>query len=158
MKKIVCFIIILMALLACQEQKQQEAGYIVQVSLGGWQSPDYTADQIIGRIDTVSQLIPVKKVIIGWSQDKEIYRKVGEYLHAKNIRMLLWLPVFAETEEAFCVSKADFTRMEELFRFNGIPHYETITPDGRRVRDDLRINGYHSIDFELNRLKEQLKD
>ena len=61
-------------------------------------------------------------------------------------------------EEAFCVSKADFTRMEELFRFNGIPHYETITPDGRRVRDDLRINGYHSIDFELNRLKEQLKD
>ena len=61
-------------------------------------------------------------------------------------------------EDAFCVSKADFTRMEELFRFNGIPHYETITPDGRRVRDDLRINGYHSIDFELNRLKEQLKD
>ena len=56
------------------------------------------------------------------------------------------------------MSKADFTRMEELFRFNGIPHYETITPDGRRVRDDLRINGYHSIDFELNRLKEQLKD
>lgn len=99
MKKIVCFIISLMALLACQEQKQQEAGYIVQVSLGGWQSPDYTADQIIGRIDTVSQLIPVQKVIIGWSQDKEIYRKVGEYLHAKNIRMLLWLPVFAETEE-----------------------------------------------------------
>lgn len=99
MKKIVCFIISLMALLACQEQKQQEAGYIVQVSLGGWQSPDYTAEEIIGRIDTVSQLIPVQKVIIGWSQDKEIYRKVGEYLHAKNIRMLLWLPVFAETEE-----------------------------------------------------------
>ena len=89
----------LMALLACQEQKEQGAGYIVQVSLGGWESPDYTAEQIIGRIDTVSQMIPVQKVIIGWSQDKEIYRKVGEYLHAKNIRMLLWLPVFAETEE-----------------------------------------------------------
>ena len=100
MKKIVCFIMSLMALLACQEQKQQqEAGYIVQVSLGGWESPDYTAEEIIGRIDTVSQMIPVKKVIIGWSQDKAIYQKVGEYLHARNIRMLLWLPVFAETEE-----------------------------------------------------------
>ena len=60
-------------------------------------------------------------------------------------------------EEAFCVSKADFTRMEELFRFNGIPHYETITPDGRRVRDDLQITGYLSVTYGLNRLKEKLK-
>ena len=95
MKKVVLFFVGLMTLLACQ--KDQEAGYIVQVSLGGWHSPDYTAEQIIGRIDTVSQLIPVQKVIIGWSQDKEIYRQVGEYLHDRDIRMLLWLPVFAET-------------------------------------------------------------
>ena len=94
------FLVGLMSLLACQQQQEQkEAGYIVQVSLGGWDSPDYSAEQIIGRIDTVSKLIPVEKVIIGWSQDKEIYRQVAEYLHAKNIRMLLWLPVFAETED-----------------------------------------------------------
>ena len=101
MKKIAFFIVGLMTLLSCQKQKeiQQEAGYIVQVSLGGWHSPDYTAEQIIGRIDTVSRLIPVQKVIIGWSQDKEIYRQVGAYLHERDIRMLLWLPVFAETEE-----------------------------------------------------------
>ena len=100
MKKVVLFFVGLMALMGCQQQqKQQEAGYIVQVSLGGWHSPDYSAEQIIGRIDTVSQLIPVQKVIIGWSQDKDIYRRLGEYLHDKGIRMLLWLPVFAETEE-----------------------------------------------------------
>ena len=100
MKKIALFFVGLMTMLSCQKQQdQQEAGYIVQVSLGGWHSPDYTADQIIGRIDTVSRLIPVQKVIIGWSLDKDIYHKVGDYLHAKDIRMLLWLPVFAETEE-----------------------------------------------------------
>ena len=101
MKKLVIVLLVtVVTLLACQEQNQQkEAGYIVQVSLGGWHTPDYTAEQIIGRIDTVSRLIPVQKVIIGWSQDKDIYRQVGEYLHARNIRMLLWLPVFAETEE-----------------------------------------------------------
>ena len=100
MKKIVLFLVGLMTLLACQKQQgQQKAGYIVQVSLGGWQSPDYTAEQIIGRIDTVSRLIPLQKVIIGWSLDKDIYRQVSEYLHQKDIRMLLWLPVFAETEE-----------------------------------------------------------
>ena len=60
-------------------------------------------------------------------------------------------------EEAICIPDADFTRLQELFRFNGIPHYETITPDGRRVRDDLQISGYYNFDFELNRLMEKLK-
>ena len=60
-------------------------------------------------------------------------------------------------EETVCVTNADFTRLQELFRFNGIPHYETITPDCRRVRDDLRINGYDNFDYELQRLKEKLK-
>lgn len=100
MKKLFIFMMVLMVLMSCHEQKvQQEKGYIVQVSLGGWHSPDYTAEQIIERIDTVSKLIPLKKVIIGWSQDKDLYRQVGQYLHERNIRMLLWLPIFAETEE-----------------------------------------------------------
>ncbi len=88
----------LLAMAACQTRPAEPA-YIVQVYLGGWETPDYAADRIIRRIDSVSQMIPVKKVIIGWSLDKDIYRQVGDYLHSKDIRMLLWLPVFAETEE-----------------------------------------------------------
>ena len=102
MKKIASFFILLLALVACQNNQNKPAatpGYIVQVSLGGWHAPAYTAEQIIGRLDTVSAIIPVQKVIIGWSLDKEIYKEVGEYLHSKDIKMLLWLPVFAETEE-----------------------------------------------------------
>ena len=76
MKKLVSFLLLTCALVACGT-KQAQPGYIVQVSLGGWHSPDYSARQIIGRIDTVSTLIPVEKVIIGWSVDKEIYKEVG---------------------------------------------------------------------------------
>lgn len=100
MKKIASFLFLMLALIACNNKPTATGpGYIVQVSLGGWHLPEYTAEQIIGRIDTVSSIIPVKKVIIGWSLDKEIYKKVGEYLHSKDIKMLFWLPVFAETEE-----------------------------------------------------------
>ena len=98
MKKFGIILALLLAVCACQD-KPAGPGYIVQVSLGGWHSPDYTAEQIIGRIDTVSNLIPVQKVIIGWSLDKDIYRQVGDWLHSRDIKMLLWLPVFAETEE-----------------------------------------------------------
>ena len=101
LKKILLFLVILLTLVACkhqQEQPEREKGFIVQISLGDWHSPDYTAEQIINRLDTVSKLIPIEKVIIGWSDSKDIYHQVGEYLHSRNIRMLLWLPVFAETE------------------------------------------------------------
>lgn len=60
-------------------------------------------------------------------------------------------------EEAICISHNDFTRFEELFRFNGIPHYETITPDCRRVRDDLQVNGYYNFNGELKRVMDKLK-
>ena len=60
-------------------------------------------------------------------------------------------------EETVCVTNADFTRLQELFRFNGIPHYETITPDCRRVRDDLQLQGFYNFEYELKRLIERLK-
>lgn len=60
-------------------------------------------------------------------------------------------------EETVCVTTAEFSRFEELFRFNGIPHYETITPDCRRVRDDLQIHGYSHLEIELQNLKERMK-
>ena len=60
-------------------------------------------------------------------------------------------------EETVCLTNRDFDRLRELFQFNSIPHYETITPDGRRVREDLSIHGYDDFDYELQRLKEKLK-
>ena len=60
-------------------------------------------------------------------------------------------------EETVCLTNRDFDRLRELFQFNSIPHYETITPDGRRVREDLSIHGYDDLDYELKRLKEKLK-
>ena len=98
MKRFACILLCLAALASCVKKEARPA-YIVQVSLGPWNAPAYTAQQIIGRLDTVSRIIPVKNVIIGWSNRPEIYREVGDFLHAKGIGMYFWLPVFAETEE-----------------------------------------------------------
>ncbi|MBR5725021.1 MAG: hypothetical protein IKX62_06580 [Bacteroidales bacterium] len=128
MKKLPFILLALLTLASCHPKPAAQPGYIVQVSLGGWNSPAYTAEQIVSRIDSVSSLIPVEKVIIGWSLTPDLYRQVGEHLHAKGIRMLFWLPVFAETEEV-CESTpavdlwgrvpANFDLTEgEGFRFN----------------------------------------
>ena len=60
-------------------------------------------------------------------------------------------------EDAICVTGEDFRRFEELFQFSGIPHYETITPEGRRVREDLQIDGYYNFDGGMQLLKVKFK-
>ena len=66
MKRVFLLLSGLLLLAACRSNApaEQQPGYIVQVSLGGWNSPDYTADRIVSRIDSVSSLINVEKVII----------------------------------------------------------------------------------------------
>jgi len=60
-------------------------------------------------------------------------------------------------EETVCLTNADFARLQEFFQFNGLPHYETITPDCRRVCENLRISGYHNFYNELERVLDKLK-
>ena len=59
-------------------------------------------------------------------------------------------------EEAVCVSNAEFSRLQEMFEFNGIPHYETITPDGYRVCEDYRLHGYENFVEQFEKLKKKL--
>ena len=55
-------------------------------------------------------------------------------------------------EETICIPDTEFSRLQEYFRFNGIPHYETITPDGRIVGEEYRINGLYNFKAEMERL------
>lgn len=90
------------AITSCKDKKVETAapGYIVQVSMGEWDEQFYPTEDVIARIDEVSKIIPLEKVLVGWSLDADAYRQIGEYLHSKGIQMLFYLPVFAETEGA----------------------------------------------------------
>ena len=96
--KIACLLAGVLALAACRNRADKPA-CLVQVALGGWDKSDYPIERIVTRIDSVNEVIPVRKVLVGWSPDKEIYRQLRAFLDAKGIEMYLWLPVFAETEE-----------------------------------------------------------
>ena len=60
-------------------------------------------------------------------------------------------------EDFICVSREKFARLQEFFRFSGIPHYETITPGICRVRDGLKINGFFNFEHQLDQLKAMLE-
>ncbi len=103
MKKLITLAAAVLALLctsACKQDKaENDFNYIVQVFTGGWHNRNYGTADIIARIDTLSGLIPIEKVIIGWNLNPAPYKEIGEYLHSKDIQMILWLPVFSEIGE-----------------------------------------------------------
>ena len=94
---------------------------------------------------------------IGKRDDVKLVFIAGERTTEGSDAYKKYVAEWLADEETVCVTNTDFTRLQELFRFGGIPHYETITPDCCRVRDDLQIQGFHNFDYELKRLIERLK-
>ena len=73
--------------------------YILQVCSGSWDKAYWKPEEIIRKVGETASRIPVEQVIIGWHTDPSVYRETGKFLHESGIRMLLWLPVFAEVGE-----------------------------------------------------------
>ncbi|MCQ2158854.1 MAG: hypothetical protein MJY43_03405 [Bacteroidales bacterium] len=97
MKTKLALLALISAILAsCGTSDNDSQKYILQICTGGWNNRNYTTQQIIDRLDKVTGMIPVEKVIIGWNLEPGPYREIGEYLHSKDIKMILWLPVFSE--------------------------------------------------------------
>ena len=71
--------------------------YIAQICTGGWTVQNYTAEEIIARLEQITQTISLKSVIIGWNTDRTVYETAGQWLRDHDIQMILWLPVFSET-------------------------------------------------------------
>ena len=76
--------------------KGHKMKYVLQVFAGPWHTAFHEPEEIIRTISRIASRIPVDRVIIGWQTDPAVYRTVGAFLRASGIRMLLWLPVFAE--------------------------------------------------------------
>ncbi|MBQ0024745.1 MAG: hypothetical protein KBT00_03340 [Bacteroidales bacterium] len=104
MKRILISIVLAISALiivSCGQDKTREPGYIVQVSIGDWHSCNYNPEDVIARIEEVSKIIPVEKVMVGWCLEREPYEKIGAYLHKKGIQFILYLPIFSEIEDMF---------------------------------------------------------
>lgn len=96
MKARALLLVTLSALLVSCGARSDRQDYILQICTGGWNNQNYTTEQILDRLETVTEMLPVEKVIIGWNLEAEPYRLIGEYLHSRGIEMILWLPVFSE--------------------------------------------------------------
>ena len=63
---------------------------------------------------------------------------------------------YLEDEDVNLVSEEEFNKFMELFGFLGIPHYETIAPDGSVLTQSLNYDNPQSFQEQINHLKSLL--
>ena len=76
----------------------------------------------------------------GEAPEKEYRKFVTAYLDGEDVQQ---------------ISRSDYNKLMELFRFLGIPHYETLDPDGNVVRDGLRYTDTPLFRSQVEELKQK---
>ncbi|MBQ7425746.1 MAG: hypothetical protein IJV20_00585 [Prevotella sp.] len=94
---------------------------------------------------------------MGKRDDVKIVFIAGERTPGGSDAYKKYVTEWLADEETVCVSLNDFRHLQELLLFSAIPHSETFTPDGLRVREDVKIQSLFNIEMELQALKERLK-
>lgn len=72
-------------------------GVILQIFTGGYSEHRVSYENIEKKLSTLLERMPVEAVIIGWSCEQNLYRKVIGFLKEQGVKCFLWLPVFSET-------------------------------------------------------------
>lgn len=121
MKKfsLLAILVMVSVLVSCRQEKKvmlpEDIKFVVQVRTGG-EDTAVTAEKVIGRLEEVAEEVPVGTVVVDGDLDAELYGKVGEYLHSKDIPMFVWIPLSSETE-VYCPSSSEsLIAVKDMYR------------------------------------------
>lgn len=81
------------------QKNENQLSYVIQIFTGGFLQKGISYGAIEEKLAYAIDNLPVNKVIIGWSDDVEIYRKLIDFVHGYDIPIYLWMPVFSEIND-----------------------------------------------------------
>ncbi len=70
--------------------------YVIQLNTGSYEKYDYQVEEIIKRLEYITNHIEVTMVIFGWYKDPLYNKQLCDYLRGKNIKSIFKLPIFSE--------------------------------------------------------------
>lgn len=125
----------------------------VQIFTGGYGENKIKYETIEKKLIKMFRMMPVKKVILGWSVNQELYKRLNDFLHRNGVESYLWLPVFSENgllrPTDFLVD--DLGQKVTSFRAKEGENFEFYCPnDSYNVRSFLEIyeTYYDNLDFD----------
>ena len=70
--------------------------YVIQLNTGSFEKASYTVEEIINRLEYITNNIDVSMVIFGWYKDPSYNKQLCDYLKSKNITAIFKIAVFAD--------------------------------------------------------------
>lgn len=97
--------------------------------------------------------------------DVKVVFVLGGFISDKK-ESLKFLKDWSYGEEVVSLSDEEFRLLEKVLAFDGSPHYETITPEGLRVRDDYCVNNFtynpyvvkNQLDYVIKNVRQRKSD
>lgn len=98
----------------------------------------------------------VRSVLAGRNDAKVVF-VLGAFV-AYRKESVKFLKDWSYGEEVVSLSDEEFRKLKEVLAFDGSPHYETITPEGLRLKDDYCVNSFtynpyvvkNQLDYVIN--------
>lgn len=114
----------------------------IQIFTGGYKEHHVTFEQIEKKLKIILEAGTVKRVIMGWSLDRELYEQTIELLRPYKTQCFLWLPVFSETGilEPVHLLIDDKGQEVKIFHLKEGENFEFYCP-----KDETNITGFLNI-------------
>lgn len=115
-----------------------------QIYTGAESGRDITADQILQKLPEDRH---IDSLIVGWSENMEIYHHLRAYTRERGIRLWLWFPVFSEQSEAYGFRQMINIATGEPFGakvFDGDEKFDFLCPSQPALGDTL-VKKYETL-------------
>jgi len=113
---------------------------VLQIFTGGYLKKEASYEEIENKLNAILEKVDVCKLIIGWTADQELYRKVIRMLHSHQIEVFFWMPIFSETGFSKTTSLLkDFQGMNvENYQLKEGENFEFYCPNVKTNRDNVK--------------------
>ncbi|WP_312447137.1 BadF/BadG/BcrA/BcrD ATPase family protein [Lacrimispora sp.] len=123
-----------------QRLLDKEKEIVLQVFTGGYLNKETTYEEVESKLKPILENVRVTKVIIGWTVDEELYKKIKLLVHMYQAELYLWMPVFSETGLLEPVSFLQDFQGEEVksYRLNAGENFEFYCPNVKQNRESVK--------------------
>ena len=125
----------------------------LQVFSGGFSNLEVDIDKLKEKLLKIMKIKKIDGIIIGWNENKELYRELKNFLRPYQTKLYFWFPVFSELSHYKKFSKVLNYKEEEIenFSFQEGENFEFYCPNTiENIKNIKEIFNEKFSDYEID--------
>lgn len=125
----------------------------LQIFSGGFSNLEVDIENVKEKLLKIMKIKKIDGIIIGWNENKELYRELKIFLKAYEVKLYFWFPVFSELSYYKKFSKVLDYRGDEIknFSFQEGENFEFYCPNTiQNIQNIKEIFNERFSDYEID--------